>query len=203
MFQARTSVPPSLRGQIMERRPAKSLSPQRDSAAAVLEQPTPHHPQSITKPSTQPTAIVPLYSFERADDYVTSSGRPHTGAVDGGGKFDLWNLNADTEVWMWGVRLTGTRRVRQRSNDGKVYVYDIGEMAIPKADEWNQQQKNIAKVISSREMSTSPLVPIRRRLSHCFATGRLTRGGLKCILDMTLEPGNPLWVLQSGIFALV
>ncbi|RUP43213.1 hypothetical protein BC936DRAFT_137473 [Jimgerdemannia flammicorona] len=67
---------------------------------AMAEQPTPHHPQSITKPSTQPTAIVPLYSFERADDYVTSSGRPHTGAVDGGGKFDLWNLNADTEVYV-------------------------------------------------------------------------------------------------------
>lgn len=44
-----------------------------------------------------------LHSFESADDYVFDvKWHPHHpamfGAVDGSGKFDLWNLNQDTEV---------------------------------------------------------------------------------------------------------
>lgn len=47
--------------------------------------------------------MVPLYSFEHADDYVYdvkwSPSHPALfGSVDGTGQFDLWNLNADTEV---------------------------------------------------------------------------------------------------------
>jgi dynein intermediate chain len=46
---------------------------------------------------------VPLHSFESADDYVFDvKWHPHHpaifGSVDGSGKFDLWNLNQDTEV---------------------------------------------------------------------------------------------------------
>lgn len=48
-------------------------------------------------------SIAPLLSFEEADDYVFDV-KWHPlhpavfGTVDGAGKFDLWNLNADTEV---------------------------------------------------------------------------------------------------------
>lgn len=59
--------------------------------------------QSITKTTMQPTVISPLYSFEQADDYVYDVKWSPThpalfASVDGGAKFDLWNLNADTEV---------------------------------------------------------------------------------------------------------
>jgi dynein intermediate chain len=49
------------------------------------------------------SAIAPIYSFEEADDYVYDV-KWHPlhpamfGTVDGSGKFDLWNLNTDTEV---------------------------------------------------------------------------------------------------------
>lgn len=47
--------------------------------------------------------IPPLMSFEEADDYVYDvKWHPHHpavfGSVDGAGKFDLWNLNVDSEV---------------------------------------------------------------------------------------------------------
>jgi len=59
--------------------------------------------KSLAKPSTAPHTIAPLYSFDEADDYVYDvkwhPAHPATfGTVDGSGKFDLWNLNTDTEV---------------------------------------------------------------------------------------------------------
>jgi dynein intermediate chain len=59
--------------------------------------------KSIAKPSTTVSAVSPLYSFEEADDYVYNvKWHPNHpamfGTVDGSGKFDLWNLNSDTEV---------------------------------------------------------------------------------------------------------
>jgi dynein intermediate chain, cytosolic len=47
--------------------------------------------------------ISPLMTFEESDDHVYDAkwhpAHPAVfGTVDGGGKFDLWNLNADTEV---------------------------------------------------------------------------------------------------------
>ena len=59
--------------------------------------------RSIAKPSASPTVVQPIYSFEEADDYVYDV-KWHPvhpavfGAVDGSGRFDLWNLNVDTEV---------------------------------------------------------------------------------------------------------
>jgi hypothetical protein len=55
--------------------------------------------------STAPraTIIAPIYSFEEADDYIFDV-KWHPchpamfGTVDGSGKFNLWNLNSDTEV---------------------------------------------------------------------------------------------------------
>ena len=59
--------------------------------------------RSIAKPSAQPHTLGPLYSFDEADDYVYDvKWHPQHpalfGAVDGSGRFDLWNLNVDTEV---------------------------------------------------------------------------------------------------------
>lgn len=62
--------------------------------------------KSLAKTSvtaTQATAVSPIYSFEEADDYVYDvkwhPAHPALfGAVDGSGRFDLWNLNIDTEV---------------------------------------------------------------------------------------------------------
>lgn len=47
--------------------------------------------------------IAPLHTFEEASDYVLDAkwhpAHPATfGSVDASGKFDIWNLNADTEV---------------------------------------------------------------------------------------------------------
>ena len=59
--------------------------------------------KSLAKPSTAAHIISPLYSFDEADDYVYDV-RWHPahpavfGTVDGSGRFDLWNLNTDTEV---------------------------------------------------------------------------------------------------------
>lgn len=59
--------------------------------------------KSLAKPSTSANVVGPLYSFDEADDYVYDvkwhPAHPAVfGSVDGSGKFDLWNLNSDTEV---------------------------------------------------------------------------------------------------------
>ena len=59
--------------------------------------------KSLAKPSTSANVVAPLYSFDEADDYVYNvkwhPAHPAVfGSVDGSGKFDLWNLNSDTEV---------------------------------------------------------------------------------------------------------
>lgn len=111
------------------------------------------------------TAIVPLYSFDEADDYVYDvkwhPAHPAVfGMVDGSGKFDVWNLNADTEVptvqttigsgralnkMQWD-RKDG-RRAAIGGSDGRLYVYDIGDMAIPRETEWADLQKTIAGMV--------------------------------------------------------
>ncbi|KAI9440509.1 WD40 repeat-like protein [Lactarius indigo] len=59
--------------------------------------------RSLAKPSTTTQTVSPIYSFDEADDYVYDvkwhPAHPAVFAsVDGSGKFDLWNLNGDTEV---------------------------------------------------------------------------------------------------------
>lgn len=109
--------------------------------------------------------ITPLYSFDEADDYVYDvkwhPAHPALfGMVDGSGKFDVWNLNTDTEVpavqttvgsgralnkMQWD-RKDG-RRAALGGSDGRLYVYDIGDMAIPRETEWADLQKTIAGMV--------------------------------------------------------
>ncbi|KAI9022707.1 WD40-repeat-containing domain protein [Phycomyces nitens] len=124
--------------------------------------------KSVSKTSTQPTTITPLYSFEQADDYVYdvkwSPSHPALfGSVDGHGQFDLWNLNADTEEPFVSTPVGSGKALNKLawdkegkktaigSSDGRVYVYDIGEIANPKPDDWHLLQKNISEMISNQE----------------------------------------------------
>lgn len=118
--------------------------------------------KSLAKPATAPNIVSPLYSFDEADDYVYDvKWHPQHPAVfatgDGTGKFDLWNLNANTEVPMESATVGSGRainklqwdhkdgrRVAVGSSDGRLYIYDIGDIALPKETEWNELQKTVA-----------------------------------------------------------
>ncbi|CAO3658598.1 unnamed protein product [Umbelopsis vinacea] len=124
--------------------------------------------KSISKTSTQPTTILPLNTFEQADDHVYdvkwSPSHPALfGAVDGNGKFDLWNLNADTEE-PYVSTMVGSGKALNKlawdkdgkktaigSSDGRVYVYELGDIAHPKPEDWHLLQKNISEMISNQE----------------------------------------------------
>ncbi|CAO3609534.1 unnamed protein product [Cunninghamella blakesleeana] len=127
--------------------------------------------KSVSKSSTQQTTISPLYSFEHSDDYVYdvkwSPSHPALfGSVDGNGQFDLWNLNVNTEEPIVSTPVGSGKALNKiswdkegrktaiGSSDGRVYVYDIGEMARPKADDWHLLQKNISEMISNQENLT-------------------------------------------------
>ncbi|KAK7062570.1 hypothetical protein VNI00_000058 [Paramarasmius palmivorus] len=121
--------------------------------------------KSLTKPSTAPHPISPIYSFDEADDpvYDVKWHPQHPaqfGTVDGSGKFDIWNLNADTEVPIVSTTVGSGRalnklqwdrkdgrRAALGGSDGKLYVYDIGDLAIPKESEWNELQKAISGIV--------------------------------------------------------
>ncbi|KAG8978583.1 hypothetical protein FRB93_010957 [Tulasnella sp. JGI-2019a] len=118
--------------------------------------------KSAAKPSTSAHTISPLYSFEEADDYVYDvkwhpSHPAMFGSVDGSGRFDLWNLNADAEIPLVSTIIGGGkainklawegkegRRVGLGTSDGKFYVYDIGDMAAPRESEWIDLQRSLA-----------------------------------------------------------
>ncbi|KAJ7224477.1 WD40-repeat-containing domain protein [Mycena pura] len=120
--------------------------------------------KSLSKPSASPHAIVPLYSFDEADDYVYDvKWHPQHpalfGSVDGSGKFDLWNLNTDTEVPVVSTNVGSGRAINKLEwnkdgrhaalggSDGKLHVYDIGDMAASRGEvEWSELQKVVAGI---------------------------------------------------------
>lgn len=130
------------------------MASQGKSMTLGTRQPTPctHNDyQSISKTSTQASAIPPLYSFEHADDYVYDVKWSPThpalfGTVDGTGQFDLWNLNADTEEPFVSTQVGSGKALNKLawdkegkktaigSSDGHVYVYDIGEVSCWKCE---------------------------------------------------------------------
>ncbi|KAH9479663.1 Cytoplasmic dynein 1 intermediate chain 1 [Psilocybe cubensis] len=129
--------------------------------------------KSLQKPSTTPHTISPVYSFDEADDYVYDvkwhPAHPAMfGTVDGSGKFDLWNLNTDTEVPVVSTTVgTGRainklqwdrkegRRAALGGSDGRLYIYDIGDMALPRESEWTDMQKTIASIAGSGQANGS------------------------------------------------
>jgi len=97
----------------------------------------------------------PLYSFEDNGDYVYdvawSPVHPALfAAVDGTGRLDLWDLNADTEVPTASVVVDACPALNRVSwtpsgshvcvgdDTGKIYLYDVGELGQPRHDEWNK-----------------------------------------------------------------
>ncbi|KAJ7743125.1 WD40-repeat-containing domain protein [Mycena metata] len=121
--------------------------------------------KSLSKPSTSPHAIAPLYSFDEADDYVYDvKWHPHHpalfGTVDGSGKFDLWNLNTDTEVPVVSTSVGSGRAINKLQwnkdgrhaalggSDGRLYVYDIGDLGTGRGGEveWTEMGKVVAGI---------------------------------------------------------
>jgi dynein intermediate chain len=39
------------------------------------------------------------------------------------------------------------RRVAMGGSDGRLYIYDIGDMALPRESEWVDMQKTIASIV--------------------------------------------------------
>ncbi|KAG5647883.1 hypothetical protein DXG03_007807 [Asterophora parasitica] len=121
--------------------------------------------KSLAKSSTTPQAIAPLYSFDESDDYVYDvkwhPAHPAVfGTVDGSGHFDLWNLNMDTEVPVVSTSVGSGRAINKLQwdykdgrraalggSDGRLYVYDIGDMALPRETEWTDMQKTVAGIV--------------------------------------------------------
>uniref|UniRef100_A0A3B4EMB5 Uncharacterized protein n=1 Tax=Pygocentrus nattereri TaxID=42514 RepID=A0A3B4EMB5_PYGNA len=105
----------------------------------------------------------PLYSFEDNADYVYdvmwSPVHPALFAtVDGMGHLDLWNLNNDTEVPSASVTVEGScalnrvrwasggREVAAGDSEGRVWIYDVGELAVPHSDDWNQLARVLVEI---------------------------------------------------------
>ncbi|KAK3715203.1 hypothetical protein QZH41_010955 [Actinostola sp. cb2023] len=117
----------------------------------------------------------PVYSFEDNGDYIYdvqwSPIHPALFAtVDGMGKLDLWNLNTDTEVPITSAttEMTSLNRVRWThsghqiaagDDDGKVYIYDVGEqLAVPRADEWSRLQNTLLDIQANASSSVSETI---------------------------------------------
>ncbi|CAG8594467.1 13016_t:CDS:10 [Dentiscutata erythropus] len=125
--------------------------------------------KSVSKPSASAQTISPLYSFEGSDDYIYDVKWSPTnpalfGSVDGKGNFAVWNLNEDTEIPAVNTQVGNGRalnklqwdkegrRVAIGSSDGRVHVYDVGELCNPREDEWIKMQKTLSEMNESGEM---------------------------------------------------
>ncbi|CAB1321301.1 unnamed protein product [Coregonus sp. 'balchen'] len=109
----------------------------------------------------------PLYSFEDNADYVydVSWSPVHPAlfaSVDGMGRLDLWNLNNDTEVPTASVTIEGAcalNRVRWASggrevavgdSEGRVWIYDVGELAVPHPEDWSRFARTLVEIRANR-----------------------------------------------------
>ncbi|XP_073677451.1 cytoplasmic dynein 1 intermediate chain 1 [Garra rufa] len=109
----------------------------------------------------------PLYSFEDNADYVYdvmwSPVHPSLfAAVDGMGRLDLWNLNNDTEVPTASVTIEGApalNRVRWAAggkevavgdSEGRVWIYDVGELAVPHSEDWARFGRTLMEIRANR-----------------------------------------------------
>uniref|UniRef100_H3DK69 Dynein cytoplasmic 1 intermediate chain 1 n=2 Tax=Tetraodon nigroviridis TaxID=99883 RepID=H3DK69_TETNG len=105
----------------------------------------------------------PLYSFEDNADYVYdvtwSPVHPAMfAAVDGMGRLDLWNLNNDTEVPTASATVegasalnrvrwsTGGKEVAVGDSEGRVWIYDTGELLATHADDWGRFARTLMEI---------------------------------------------------------
>ncbi|KAJ2382748.1 hypothetical protein GGI23_007298 [Coemansia sp. RSA 2559] len=112
------------------------------------------------KPASMvPSDISPLHVFDAFEDYVYdarwSPVHPSVFAsVDGTGRLSLWNLNQDLELPVQ-TAATGRslnklawdrpgRQIAAGGVDGTVYIYDVGDLSTPRADD----HSNFAHVVS-------------------------------------------------------
>ncbi|KAJ3216329.1 hypothetical protein HDU67_009680 [Dinochytrium kinnereticum] len=127
--------------------------------------------KSLSKASVTAQHISPLCSFEEADDYVYdvkwSPNHPSLFAsVDGGGKFDLHDLNLETEVPVAST-IVGNgkalnkldwdkegKKVAIGSSDAHCYIYDLGEllkMSQPHSESWSQFQRVVGEMTMNQQ----------------------------------------------------
>ncbi|CAO2597115.1 Cytoplasmic dynein 1 intermediate chain 2 [Lemmus lemmus] len=109
----------------------------------------------------------PLYAFEDNSDYVYdvmwSPTHPALFAcVDGMGRLDLWNLNNDTEVPTASISVEGNpalnrvrwthsgREIAVGDSEGQIVIYDVGEIAVPRNDEWARFGRTLAEINANR-----------------------------------------------------
>ncbi|XP_020855630.1 cytoplasmic dynein 1 intermediate chain 1 isoform X1 [Phascolarctos cinereus] len=108
-----------------------------------------------------------LYSFEDNADYVYdvmwSPAHPALFAcVDGMGRLDLWDLNSDTEVPTASVAVEGAsalnrvrwahtgKEVAVGDSEGRIWIYDVGELAVPHNDEWTRLARTLVEIRANR-----------------------------------------------------
>jgi dynein intermediate chain len=125
------------------------------------------------KASAAAAGVTPVHSFEGADDYVFDvAWHPKHpalfGAVDGTGKFDLWDLNADVEVPLVSTQVSpralnklawekgpNPRKVGLGGSDGTLYVYDVADKVVtPRENEWVEMQKTVQNLAAQSGTGT-------------------------------------------------
>ncbi|KAG6895805.1 hypothetical protein C0992_012357 [Termitomyces sp. T32_za158] len=190
--------------------------------------------KSLAKPSTTPHVISPLYSFDEADDYVYDvkwhPAHPAVfGMADGSGRFDLWNLNTDTEVPVASTNVGSGRAINKLQwdrkdgrraalggSDGHLYIYDIGDMALPRESEWTDLQKTLAGIVGGQTTGVAESAPepmqrallideIIRHIFHFSAeTGLDTLNALARCCRTWEDPAlDYLWTRLSSIAPLL
>ncbi|XP_077712962.1 cytoplasmic dynein 1 intermediate chain 1 isoform X3 [Canis aureus] len=128
-------------------------------------------PEAAAAPPSLPGLCLqhnkPLYSFEDNADYVYdvmwSPVHPALFAcVDGMGRLDLWNLNNDTEVPTASVAIEGAsalnrvrwaqagKEVAVGDSEGRIWIYDVGELAVPHNDEWTRFARTLVEIRANR-----------------------------------------------------
>jgi dynein intermediate chain len=125
--------------------------------------------------STQSTSVAPLFTFEESNDYVYDVAW-HTvhpalfAQVDGTGSLSIIDLNVDLERPVVTLTVGSGRalnkirwdrrdgkRLATGGADGRVYVYDVGRLALPREGEWLEMQKTVSRLSNSGTVTTTGL----------------------------------------------
>ncbi|KDN41869.1 WD40 repeat-like protein [Tilletiaria anomala UBC 951] len=119
----------------------------------------------------------PLVNFEESTDYLYDikwhpSHPAVFGQVDGAGYFDIYDLNSDTERPIVRQQAGNGRALNKLAwdrkdgrhaavggADGRLYVYDIGELAAPADDAWSKMQDTVAKLLTPNAGKTAGTSP--------------------------------------------